>query len=711
MARVARTLTASIAALAVVLAATGWLYLVRPLVSLPGPFVHDALPLDELSGHAKVPLLLYLAVWIPAALLLGLIARWARAERLTAAFLLAIFVGGWTYFINGLSILTVRQISGDDAFTAAATEQVVFLSLALAAAGGALVARPRVSTQPRAPLVLSWLVAAVGLLGVLNAMLPTRRPPVFAAFAPEAAHGLGRGLVAPLSVALLFAAGRLARRQRRAWQIAVGLLAVLTLLHAVRRFDEGALVAGIATVALLARRGDFAFRGDPESKPRIALHAAAALVAIFGYGVVTLWINRVMTDHAFTLPFALEEVARAALGLKFAHDGELVGPFASWYPVSIFGLTVLSGGVLLVEWLAPWRHRIRAQARERELVRSIVARWGSDTLAPFALRADKDYFFSENETAFVAYKVVGGVAVVAGDPVGPEAELPALLGAFVDFVHSRGWRLAVLGVSAAHLELYRARGLRSLYHGDEAVVETAAFSLEGREVRKVRQSCHRLEGAGYVARVVRPSELDGGLRDEFEGIARVWRGDAPERGFTMALDALFRLGDDEAIFVVGYGPDGRPKGFLHFAVVQGAPALSLSSMPRLPEAPNGFNEWLIVHTIGWSREAGFQHVSLNFTPFASLLSAEATLGLVQRAGRRALLSLKGHFQLDNLLQFNRKFLPSWNPRFVVYENPLDLPRVGIAALAAEAYLPLSGKGHAPTWTLHRRERSRSEPAG
>jgi lysyl-tRNA synthetase, class II len=696
MARAARALAATFAALAVVVTATGWLYLVRPYVSLPGPVLHDALPLDELSGHAKVPLLLYLAVWIPAVALLGLIARWAPAERLTAAMLLAIGVGAWTYLVNGVSILVVRQIPAEIAFTAAATEQVIFVSLALAGAGGALLALPRVSGRPRAPLVLSWLVAAAGLLGLLNAMLPAHRPPLLAAFAPEAADGLGRGLVAPLSVALIFTSARLGRRQRRAWQIAVGLLAVLTVLHALSRFDEGALVAAIATLALVARRSDFGFRGDPESKPRIALHAVGALVVIFGYGVVTLWINRVMTDRQFTLPFALDQVVRSALGLKFVRADHLVGSFARWYPVSIFGLAVGAGGLLLFEWLAPWRHRMRAQAREREVARAVVARWGNDTLAPFALRADKDYFFSETENAFVAYKVVGGVAVVAGDPIGPAAELPLLLESFIEYAHSRGWRVAILGASAAYLALYQAGGLRALYHGDEAIVETASFSLEGRAVRKVRQSCHRLESAGYTARVVPPSALDGARRDEFDAIARVWRGDAPSRGFTMALDALFRLGDEEALFVVGSGPDGRPHGFLHFAVIPVGSALSLSSMPRLPDTPNGFNEWLIVQTLEWARYAGFERVSLNFTPFASLLAPGAQRGLRQKAGRRALLGLKGHFQLDNLLLFNRKFSPSWNPRFVVYENPFDLPRVGIAALVAEAYLPSPRKVRAVT---------------
>jgi lysyl-tRNA synthetase class 2 len=114
-------------------------------------------------------------------------------------------------------------------------------------------------------------------------------------------------------------------------------------------------------------------------------------------------------------------------------------------------------------------------------------------------------------------------------------------------------------------------------------------------------------------------------------------------------------------------------------------------MPRLRDTPNGFNEWLIVETIAWARASGFDAVSLNFAPFAALLAPEATLTSLQEVQRRALLTLKGHFQLDNLLAFNRKFAPRWQRRFVVYERRRDLPRIGIAALAAEAYLPFQGR--------------------
>jgi lysyl-tRNA synthetase class 2 len=181
--------------------------------------------------------------------------------------------------------------------------------------------------------------------------------------------------------------------------------------------------------------------------------------------------------------------------------------------------------------------------------------------------------------------------------------------------------------------------------------------------------------------------VDGALRAELEAVARSWRGEEPERGFTMALDALF--GVDDAVFVVGAGPDGRAMGFLHFAVCRPARALSLSSMPRLRETPNGFNEWLVCEAVRWALANGFERISLNFSPFAALLAPEAELSTAQRLEARALRALKGRFQLDNLLLFNRKFFPSWQRRFVVYERRRDLPRIGLAALAAEAYLPFA----------------------
>src|SRR5262249_9553007 len=72
---------------AIVVAATGWLYLVAPGMRLPGPTVGDALPLDELARHSAAPLALFVLAWGGAALALGCLARLLALGRLAAALL------------------------------------------------------------------------------------------------------------------------------------------------------------------------------------------------------------------------------------------------------------------------------------------------------------------------------------------------------------------------------------------------------------------------------------------------------------------------------------------------------------------------------------------------------------------------------------------------------------------------------------------------
>jgi len=681
---------AAAAALLVVVAASGWLFLLRWGHS-PGPKPHiaDAVPLDELSHRSDITLPLFVGVWALAAIMLGLLARAVRIERLTAAVLISVGVGLWAYLATGLSFAIVRQVAAEQAFRSAAETRAVYVPAILAGIAAALLCPRRPSVSPRAPVVLAWLVGAAGLLGVVHTLFPEHASTLLTSLAPGA-HPLARALAAPLGLALVLTSRGLARGRRRAWQLAVALLLGATVLH-ILHDDYGAASTGLLTVALLARRHNFTGPGEPGVHPRLLARTLLFAAVIYAYGFAVLWTNRMTADQPFTPRFAFAETTRALAGLSLTGSKHISGSFDTWFGPSVLVLGLGALGYLVFSWLAPWRYRLQQEARERELARRLVDAWGADTLAPFVLRADKSYFFTDDERAFVAYRVVRGVAIVSGDPVGPAECFDGLLASFIAYARRCDWRIAILGASERMLELYRRHGLHILYHGDEAVILTDRFSLEGRPIRKVRQSVHRLERAGYRALFLHPREVDPELKAGLESIAREWRNGEPNRGFVMALDALFRLEEDEAVFVIGLGPKGVPAGFLHFALCRRGSALSLSSMPRLRNTPNGFNEWLVCEAVAWARANGLERVSLNFAPFAALLAPEAELSRLQRLERGALLRLKGHFQLDNLLLFNRKFFPSWERRFVVYERRVDLPRVGIAALAAEAYLPFTGR--------------------
>src|SRR5947208_15350110 len=132
-------------------------------------------------------------------------------------------------------------------------------------------------------------------------------------------------------------------------------------------------------------------------------------------------------------------------------------------------------------------------AEARQAARQLVRRHGMDTLAFFKLRRDKQYLFDRDRSAFLGYRIENGVLLCSGDPVGPPAALPGLVSEAVAYAERRGLRLAACGVREALVPLWRQADLRPLYVAHQAVLDTGRFSLEGRAIRKVRQSVARLE--------------------------------------------------------------------------------------------------------------------------------------------------------------------------------------------------------------------------
>ena len=82
----------------------------------------------------------------------------------------------------------------------------------------------------------------------------------------------------------------------------------------------------------------------------------------------------------------------------------------------------------------------------------------------------------------------------------------------------------------------------------------AAFTLDGRPMRGVRQAVNRVERAGLTATVRRTRDVPAAELAELIAAAAAWRGGAVERGFSMALS---RIGDPADGDCVWSPPGGR----------------------------------------------------------------------------------------------------------------------------------------------------------
>jgi lysyl-tRNA synthetase class 2 len=529
--------------------------------------------------------------------------------------------------------------------------------------------RRRVSSRlPSAERLLAWGAAAVGVIGLVSALTPEMagRLEIVEGILPPGWPEAARVLTVAFGIGLIWLSRSLAKRRRRAWQLSVAAVVASAVAHLAKGLDfEEAAISLLLLVSLVRWRKRFDVPGDPASvRPVLGLSAALTGVAAVAGGA---------------------ELRGVELS---ARSGD-----------ALLGLGIALGFLALYFWLRPFGHAVAQTVAEHRVARALVDAYGSDSLAFFALRRDKSFLFSPSRRAFLAYRVVAGTALVSGDPVGEEAEIDELLAELLRIARAHGWRLAVVSASGEHLDRYRALGLKPVPIGDEAVLRPQEFSLEGRAIRKVRQSVSRLRKAGYSFRVVAADGLARALEDELADVSAAWlRGEA-ERGFSMAIDDLHVPG---TVLALAEDGAGRIGGFLHLAPTPAGGGWSLSAMRRRPDAPNGLTEFLVVETLAWARDAGARELSLNFCALTDFLAPERVTTPMRRLVRRMLLLADNVFQLERLYAFNRKFFPEWRRRYIYVERFTDLPAVALAYLHAESLLVPS----AP-WARRREARRRA----
>ncbi len=536
------------------------------------------------------------------------------------------------------------------------------------------------------PPVAGIAVALVGLLSVASTLDPYRRWHAHV-MEPVRAIPVLHAFALPGGVALLLTAASLGRRRRRAWQATVGLLLVLGVLDVLKGFDvlEALVKWGLAGL-LWSARDAFRVRHDPVTL-RSAVWRVPALV-VFAVALTALAVWAAPTRPARP---SVDLVLREASDLLLWQPGPLgiEGGF-DWLPLAIglvsLGVLFASAYLIFRPLAAPRR---LPDAEARGIAEQLVRRHGSDTLAFFKLRQDQPYLFSPDRRAFVAYRIEGGVLLLAGDPVGAPEALPELIDEVIALAQQRGLRVGALGASERLLPLYEAVGLRSLYIGDEAIVDLERFSLEGRPIRKVRQSVHRLERAGYTAELHLAGALDEATLAELERVHEHWREGVPERGFAMSMDSLRGAHQRDTVVVVARDEHGRVRAYMHLVPTYGRPAMSLSIMPRERDTPNGLSESLVVSAIALLRARGTRELSLNFAAFSRLTHSPA--GHLERALGHAVVAASAFLQMESLYRFNAKFLPRWEARYLIYQGPLGMTRAGLAAMLAEGQLPKPGQ--------------------
>jgi lysylphosphatidylglycerol synthetase-like protein (DUF2156 family) len=362
---------------------------------------------------------------------------------------------------------------------------------------------------------------------------------------------------------------------------------------------------------------------------------------------------------------------------------------------------------------------VQARHTEEELIRS----YGGHSLAFFGLAPQNLHFLAPAGAGLVNYRLISNVAVVLGDPVCAPEAFEHVTRSFLDFCARHHWQVAFYQAYPEHLATYRALKLRAFKIGEEAIIHPQTFTLSGSALANVRTSCRRAEREGVIIQWyegVPPTAV----MQQLEQLSSAWLESkagkhASEMGFSMGrLDELLDTAEradavasistpsnvlhtavPRLVTAVATTSSGKACAFVTFTPIYGcltseATATSnqpgvqgwgwtLDMMRRVPDAPPGVIELLLVRAIERFRSCEAQIVSLGLVAWADTRQ-EMTPGQQQLAS-----FVTDHLHLleprRTLFNFKQKFHPCWESRYVVASTTPALPKIALAVLRLRNY--------------------------
>lgn len=488
---------------------------------------------------------------------------------------------------------------------------------------------------------------------------------------------LSRFAVLLIGFALIVSSVNLYRRKRRAFHSVLIISALSVLFHLTKGLDyeEAALSAALFAFLWLARK-EFTVESSFPDMQRGALGLVIAFLAALFYGVCGFWL---LDKREFGINFTIgDAVHRTLLFLSLVGDPGVTPRthYAVWFVRSLYLLTGTAMVYAVIALFRPVVYRYRTLPSERDLASSLTRRYGRCSLDFFKYWPDKSFVFSPSHESFLAYKVGGGYAMVLADPVGPEAETESMIRQFVNFCEQNDWGVAFYQTLPDFLPIYRKLGFRKLKIGDDAIVDLTRFGLEGKPCRKLRNRISTLEKLG-IRFVHYEPPLSGAVLSQMQSVSDAWL-EIPGR-----RERTFALGQFDAEYLrntpiyAAVDSSGAMLAFVNLIPSFAPGEATIDLMRHRVEAPSGLMDYVFARLLLALQQAGYQRFNMGMAPMAGFQEHEEATA-EERAVHAFMQHMSFLFSYRGLRNYKAKFATCWEPRYVVYRNVLNLPRVARA---------------------------------
>jgi phosphatidylglycerol lysyltransferase len=525
------------------------------------------------------------------------------------------------------------------------------------------------------PAVLIFALGIVNIISVLTPALPERLS-LLRDFMLIDFVSFSNSFVLITGLFLLLTAAFMLRGLRTAWWFGLILSVVSIFGHIAKGIDyEEATVALLIIGFLIATRKEYYVKSNPKLGTIGIQTAFLSIAAVLLYGITGFYF---LDKKHFQIDFNIVQSIRYTLQNYFLIGSKDLLPADSFARefISVIKISGLASISFLVYTLVrPYVFKTVPTDEEMSRVKLLTAQFGNSSLDYFKTYSDKLVFAPTDINAYLAYRISKNFAVVLEDPVARNRdEMKKCIISFREFCYENGLKDIYYRVPRESLPVYAELSKKSLFLGQEGVVDLNAFSLEGGEKKSIRNALNKIKEQGYKTQVNIPPLRDG-LIQKLKAVSDEWlrltgrheiifsQGMFVENEIKMQTVISVENSEEKIIAFLNIIPDNvKDEG-------------TYDLLRKTADAPNGIMDHIIIEMFAYFRSSGIRYVNLGFAPMSGIDDPHT---FPEKSMKFAYEKIRSFSHYKGQREYKEKFNPEWNDKFLIYSNDYDLIQVPAA---------------------------------
>ena len=522
------------------------------------------------------------------------------------------------------------------------------------------------------PAILLLFLSIINIISVLTPAIAERLN-VIQNFIPVDAITASNYFVMIAGLFMLVTSAFLLKGLRTAWWFAVVLTVVSIVGHLTKAIDyEEAIVAFIVLIVLLVTRKDYYIKNNPRLRYIGIQTALLSLLAVLVYGIIGFYF---LDKKVFNIDFSWWQSILYTLKYYFMVGSADLIPtrsFAKYFLLSINVSGFASLSFLIYTLIRPFVTKDSVLEHEHQKAKDLVLKNGNSAIDYFKTYSDKFYFFSGDEESFVSYRVSGNFAVALENPVGINGDsIKNCIRLFDSYCYENGLKSIYYRVPEENLEIYKGLGKKSLFLGQEGVVDLQTFSLDGGSRKSLRNAVNKVIERGYKAKIYNPPVKDGELQ-KIKSVSDEWLA-LTERKEIIFSQGMF-LWDElkQQTIITVESPEEKVVAFFNLIPDYAKDEATYDLMRKTADAPNGILDFIMIEMFNHLKSQNFRYVNLGFAPMSGLNDPHT---FTEKSMKFAYEKIRSFSHYKGMRDFKEKYSPTWYNKYLIYENDYDLIQV------------------------------------